>query len=70
MSVKILNLRPPLTHLDFINLFNTEKLTEQGGKIMYAIAFITQPTLSYLNLSNNEELWKDNAIFGFLLDIL
>ena len=70
MSEKIFNLRPPLTHLDFSYLFRREEKAQQGEGLLHALASITKPTLLSLNLGFNEELWKDEARFGMLLDVL
>ena len=70
MSEKILNLRPPLTHLDFFWLFISEETAQQGEGLLRALASITQPTLLSLNLGDNEELWEDEARFNLLLDVL
>ena len=70
MSDKILSLRPPLTHIDFYALFKSEELAQkEGERILQAIAFIAQPTLSYLDLGGNHELWEDDSRFDLLLDV-
>ena len=51
-------------------MFKSEDLAEQGKPILQAISSITQPTLSYLDLGENEELWKDDANFDMVLNIL
>ena len=70
MSQKIMNLRPPLIHIDFNQLFTSEELAQQGELILQAIACITLPTLLYLVLGGNDDLWWDDAKFDMLLDVL
>ena len=70
MIQKIMNFRPPLTHIDFCVLFRSKEEAEQGEQILQAIVSITQPTLSYLDLGYNNLMWKDNAKFDMLLDVL
>ena len=70
MSEKIFNLRPPLTHLDFHGLFDSEETAQQGGGLLHALTSITKPTLLSLNLGKNDKLWKDEGQFGMLLDVL
>ena len=70
MSEKILNLRTPLTHIDFYALFRSEELAHQGEPILQAIVNITKPIILYLDLGFNKELWKDDERFNMLLDVL
>ena len=70
MSDKIMNLRPPLTHLEFSNLMLSKELAQQGGQILHNLASIAQPTLSYLDLGKNEDLWGDKARFNLLLKVI
>ena len=71
MSEKIFNLRPPLTHLDFHGLFDSEETAQQGGGLLHALtSTITKPTLLSLNLGRNDKLWTDEGRFGMLLDVL
>ena len=67
-----MNLRPPLTHLDFNELFRfyDRKLVQIGVQILHNLALITQPTLSYLELSFNDNLWEVEAAFNSLLSVL
>ena len=53
MSEKILNLRTPLTHIDFYALFETEELAQRGEPILQAIVNITKPIILYLDLGGN-----------------
>ena len=71
MSNKILNLRPPLTHLDLYLLFRNEENAQLGEGLLQTLASITQPTtLLFLNLGANKLLWKDQVRFDLLLDVL
>ena len=70
MCEKILNLRPPLTHLDFYMLFTSEESAQKGEPLLQAIASIYRPILLYLDLGANELLWKDDKRFNMLLDVL
>ena len=70
MSEKILNLKPPLTHLDLNDLFREEETAQHGEQLLHALASFTQPTLLSLNLGKNSELWKNKARFELLLDVL
>ena len=70
MSEKILNLRPPLIHLNLHGLFLKEEEAQRGELIMHTLASITEPTLKSLNLSDNHSLLNDGARFNLLLDVL
>ena len=73
MTEKILNLRPPLTHLDFREFFfykASEETLQQGERLLQALASITQPSLLSLNMGANSILWKDEARFNLLLEVL
>ena len=70
MSEKILNLRTPLTHIDFYGLFRSEELAQKGEPILQAIANITKPIILYLDLGGNKLLWEDDERFNMLLDVL
>ena len=70
MSQKIFNQRPPLAHLNFRSFFRTEETAQQGEPLLHALASIMPPTLLYLNLGFNKELWKDDARFNMLLGLL
>ena len=68
MSDKIMNIRPPLTHIDFF--YTSKEFAQQGEPLLRAIASIRQPTLSYLDFGCNKFLWMDGAKFDMLLDVL
>ena len=71
MSNKILNLTPPLTHLELSDLFKSLETAQQGEAILQTLASITQPpTLLSLNLGGNKILWEDQVRFDLLLDVL
>ena len=56
MSEKILHLAPPLTHLNFYGLFDSEddeEMLQHGERLLHALSSITYQTLLSLNLSNN-----------------
>ena len=70
MCEKILNLRPPLTHIDFCMLFTSEESVQKGEPLLQAIASIHRPIILYLDLGTNWLLWEDDKRFNMLLDVL
>ena len=59
MSKKILNIRPPITYLDFEGLLFSEESAQQGEGIVEILASIKLPTLIYLNFGFNDHFMKD-----------
>ena len=70
LSEKILNQRPPLTHLNLSKLVDSDEEAKQGEQLLHALASILEPTLISLNLSFNKNLWRDGARFNLLLEVL
>ena len=70
LSEKILNQRPPLTHLNLSKLVDSDEEAKKGEQLLQALASILEPTLISLNLSFNKNLWRDGARFNLLLEVL
>ena len=68
MTEKIMQRRPPLTHLDLYDL-NVE--AKFGERLLHALhSSITEPTLLYLNLGGNSRWWEGESRFPLLLNVL
>ena len=68
--MKILILRPPLTHLIIPEMFDSEETAHLGEELLHTLATSMRPTLTSLNLGFNEYLWQDEARFYLLLKVL
>ena len=69
MIDKILKNSPPLTHLDFENLFYFDNKHEQVEQLMRTLSSMIQPTLLYLNMNTGWNV-SEGKRFELLLNVL